>query len=998
MTAKGKRRNGLILSIVAILEVIAIAVVATSAWVENISAIKIWGDGVFENALYTTAKIGSGAGYSGDLDLSKYFRSSGGIHLGAASSANGKDVYFPITASEVGDTLDPYRKATVHDKNVNYYSYSFKVQSVTSKCNFFFFAVPTIEIDGVAVPSYTAGDTEEVMAEKHRIRNAVRIAISAGSAEPRVFSMDDFTENVVSSSSGNVSSSRVRAFSSFLTGTIGSESLFTIDQGQEKTVRVTMWLQDTERNGTTFAGKTISVSGLKLAAGLSTVTFKDYTSKYNVAGATTWKWATDPNYPMFVYDGSKSYSMSLSGTDEWKAQVLTSVLDDNTKTLYFCRCQTGTTTISNQNDSAVLQRWTATVADMQSASTTTYKAYGNANGATGRGTWGNVQEITLVSRHSALPTPTSGAEDSAAHVLLTSNVTSSVQSEMNYNEGMWRCYLPTNDSANVTFSFGNNTVNAGARGGSTQFFITSASTGYWAPPATVRVRYADGSSSTCGTIKVTGGVENSQDVDVTAGTNVTLIAVANEGYRFVGWSLNQNGSSPNLTSANQSVTAPAQEQTATYYAVFIKTYNISFKVVTDDDDTDTAGGTVNIDNGTAVASVTKTVDTGSTVTLTATANSGFTLSGIYDITDDQNEVDLGSSPATDTVTQDKEYVARFVSQPLASSYYLKGSFNEWQDDDQMYYVNNVSSSNKVYVTKELTPNTYSFKIHHYVSGTTDTWYTNSTTFGETFVDQNFNTTTGASETNANITIATTGYYTFVFDISSSGSEKLSVFYQRTETLPTTSNRHDELMFNTSTAVGSAWLWQRENSTDDISSISGAVYNTTKHELSNSNTIATLSLLGKQNTYVRPAAIGLQGTYTDGAGYPDNATKVTLDVDYDTSKTYTDNVFYTDADTSSNANWKVFDHIGGTVSLNVSRPRPSNMITLSTTNTVGTLKSGAKVNYYVKKGNDVYHVGKADSSTVTWMPMESGNYEVYVVITDKWGLETTVSEAVSVRVR
>ena len=75
-----------------------------------------------------------------------------------------------------------------------------------------------------------------------------------------------------------------------------------------------------------------------------------------------------------------------------------------------------------------------------------------------------------------------------------------------------------------------------------------------------------------------------------------------------------------------------------------------------------------------------------------------------------------------------------------------------------------------------------------------------------------------------------------------------------------------------------------------------------------------------------------------------------------------------------------------------------MITLSTTNTVGTLKSGAKVNYYVKKGNDVYHVGKADSSTVTWMPMESGNYEVYVVITDKWGLETTVSEAVSVRVR
>lgn len=116
-----EKRKSMILSIVALVEVLAIAIVSVSAWVETISTIKLdLNNGTIDNYVFTNANIGYGDSYDGNtIDLTKYFRQAGDVHLASATSANGTDIYFPTLAAN-GESSGAYRKATVNDKNVNY--------------------------------------------------------------------------------------------------------------------------------------------------------------------------------------------------------------------------------------------------------------------------------------------------------------------------------------------------------------------------------------------------------------------------------------------------------------------------------------------------------------------------------------------------------------------------------------------------------------------------------------------------------------------------------------------------------------------------------------------------------------------------------------------------------------------------------------------------------------------------------------------------------------
>ena len=143
-----EKRKSLILSIVALVEVLAIAIVSVSAWVETISTIKLdLNNGTIDNYVFTNANIGYGNGYDGKtIDLTKYFRQAGDVHLASATSANGTDVYFP-TLTANGEPSATYRKATVNDKNVNYIDFSFNVTAKGTKASFYFEKIPTIKVN-----------------------------------------------------------------------------------------------------------------------------------------------------------------------------------------------------------------------------------------------------------------------------------------------------------------------------------------------------------------------------------------------------------------------------------------------------------------------------------------------------------------------------------------------------------------------------------------------------------------------------------------------------------------------------------------------------------------------------------------------------------------------------------------------------------------------------------------------------------------------------------
>lgn len=291
-----KTRKGFILTMVALVEVLAISVVSVSAWVETISTITIKAeDAKIDNYVYTNADIGSGNGYSGKtIDLTKYFRAAGGVHLASASSADGENIFFPIKKSDVSDFgANSYRCADVNDKNVNYIDFSFNVKvDKTFNANhaeFYLDQVPKITIGGADVSG-----------------NLVRMAITDTDTQNTVVCGSEASnKNVVSKAEGNQTPETVRAFSDFVVNPESEPTeLFRVDKGSSKTINIKVWLQD-DKATTEYAGKTVSISDVKIV----TQNKKGNSTLFVVTSATTGYW--DPPATITVTAGTNGAGTAL---------------------------------------------------------------------------------------------------------------------------------------------------------------------------------------------------------------------------------------------------------------------------------------------------------------------------------------------------------------------------------------------------------------------------------------------------------------------------------------------------------------------------------------------------------------------------------------------------------------------------------------------------------------------------------------------------------------
>ena len=147
----------LAVSVVILLELLAFAFLAVHAWVETVSSIKIINangtKGTVDTYVYTDVTIG---GTSDTIDLGKYFKQAGDMHLAPASSADGVNMFFP----KAGDA-SLYRKGDTSDMNTSYLSATFRLKAVTN-ADFFFTNADDISVDDnirVSVTAYTEGTT-----------------------------------------------------------------------------------------------------------------------------------------------------------------------------------------------------------------------------------------------------------------------------------------------------------------------------------------------------------------------------------------------------------------------------------------------------------------------------------------------------------------------------------------------------------------------------------------------------------------------------------------------------------------------------------------------------------------------------------------------------------------------------------------------------------------------------------------------------------------------
>lgn len=678
-----KTRKGFILTMVALVEVLAISVVSVSAWVETISTITIKAEGAkIDNYVYTNADIGSGNGYSGKtIDLTKYFRAAGGVHLASASSADGENIFFPIKKSDVsGFGANSYRCADVNDKNVNYIDFSFNVKvDKTFNANhaeFYLDQVPKITIGGADVSE-----------------NLVRMAITDTDTQNTVVCGSEASnKNVVSKAEGNQTPETVRAFSDFVVVNPESEptELFRVDKGSSKTINIKVWLQD-DKATTEYAGKTVSISGVNI------VTQNKKGNKVYFVDRT-------------VNEDIKNWTKGVTFQQGDKTPV-TMKFNENSHT-YSCEYTpaAGDTIVKFTSGSVT---WSTDMKSLNSGDSMYYTAYGNHNSSNaGYGTWGEVIEISVSSK-TADVLPATGNVSSVYMVPDKNDTNSKVRMPFTNDKNKWVGYIAKEKANNMTFSFTNNgntyKIPAPNRGNSTHFVVTSATTGYWDPPATITVTAGtNGAGTALGEPKVSYDSLTSATISVTPGTKVQLIANPNKGFVLKNWVISGTSTVADGIGSDGSFT-PTASGNYNFTAVYVESLTFEAYVRTYDGASlseNTNGGSVEIKCGNQNSTVDSNDGThitlnavkGSTVTYYAKAKDGYVFDGWY------TDADCNSKPENSSdkyelanVEASKKLYAKFKVDTYTVKAYAQHGNNPPSGD-----AGNVSFDNNNYASEVTT--------------------------------------------------------------------------------------------------------------------------------------------------------------------------------------------------------------------------------------------------------------------------------------------------------
>lgn len=675
-----KTRKGFILTMVALVEVLAISVVSVSAWVETISTITIKAEGAkIDNYVYTNADIGSDNGYSGKtIDLTKYFRAAGGVHLASASSADGENIFFPIKKSDVSDFgANSYRCADVNDKNVNYIDFSFNVKvDKTFNANhaeFYLDQAPKITIGGADVSG-----------------NLVRMAITDTDTQKTVVcGYNAGSDNVVNTADGKEVPGKVQAFSDFV---VSSESipteLFRVERGSSKTINIKVWLQDDDA-ATTYAGKTVSITDVNI------VTQNKKGNKVYFVDRT-------------VNDAKKNWTNDVKFQQGSEAPV--AMKFDAKSHTYYCNYKTATDDTKVKFTSKGVT-WITDMKSLNSGESMYYTAYGNHNESNaGYGTWGEVIEIS-VSSNAADVLPNTGNVSSVYMVSDKNDNSSKVRMPFTNDRNKWVGYIAKEKADKMTFSFTNNNKNyeipAPNRGNSTLFVVTSATTGYWDPPATITVTAG---KNDAGDPKVSYDSLTSTTISVTPGTRVKLEANPKTGFVLKNWvisgtstvadGIDSNGYFTPTASGNYNFTADYAESMT--FEAYVRTYD--GRALTDS----TNGGKVKIVCGnqtptdeeyTDETHITLNAVKGCTVTYYAKANDGYVFDGWYTDADCNSKPENSSDKYELANVQDsKRLYAKFKVDTYTVEAYTQHGNNVPFDKAGKVSFDNINYQSKVTTT------------------------------------------------------------------------------------------------------------------------------------------------------------------------------------------------------------------------------------------------------------------------------------------------------------
>ena len=425
-------------------------------------------------------------------------------------------------------------------------------------------------------------------------------------------------KNVVSKAEGNQTPETVRAFSDFVVNPESEPTeLFRVDKGSSKTINIKVWLQD-DKATTEYAGKTVSISGVNIVTQNkkgNKVYFVDRTVNEDIKNWTkgvTFQQGDKTPVTMKFNEKSHTYSCEYTPAD-------------------------GKTEVKFTSGSVT---WSTDMKSLNSGESMYYTAYGDHNESNaGYGTWGEVIEISVSSK-TADVLPNTGNVSSVYMVPDKNDSYSKVRMPFTADKKNWVGYIAKEKADDMTFSFTNNNkkyeIPAPNRGNSTHFVVTSATTGYWDPPATITVTAG---KNDAGDPKVSYDSLKSTTISVTPGTKVKLEANPKTGFVLKNWVISGTSTVADGIGSDGSFT-PTASGNYNFTAVYVESLTFEAYVRTYDGASlseNTNGGSVEIKCGNQNSTVDSndgthiTLNTvkGSTVTYYAKAKDGYVFDGWY---------------------------------------------------------------------------------------------------------------------------------------------------------------------------------------------------------------------------------------------------------------------------------------------------------------------------------------------------------------------------------
>lgn len=751
-----KRMKNSVISIVILLEVIALLIVGTFAWVETVSSIKITNEAntvstIKNDTKYTDMMIGD---KTGTIDLLDYFEPSGDMHLAPASSADGKNLYFP--KANIGSNVI-YRKGNVSDKNTTYLSASFRLKADTN-ADFFFWKDSThsISVDDnirVSVTAYTEGENPEGTYDPTtgKLISNTKIYSNLGGGDAKVI---DNTNGTLPSSNNT----HVEKFSDHVKGKSSSARLFAVGANETKYVTINVWLQKKTDNSDLTSNMSVAqaINNLGITSSLTPrhVTLLP-TPTWDTGGATFYAWCWDaPNstesrlYKLNLDPETEHYYFDYNGT--FRKTVFVRAVPN-------CTVQEGVYSswpFSNSTASGTAGYWNQTVnisipndpVDPTFIIETINGGsqiddYGNTVTGLSTGSWHDPATVKVAyvtdqtSSWGTLEATSYVGTTTSSHVIESTNSSSDKHTDTVHAWPGKKLQLKATAKTNYAFVgwYDNPEGIDNSSGDNDKHLLSSSATYTPNAPSTASeityyakfketrtlniVRTLDGSTTTStasGTIKINDITTNSATVD--KGSSVSFSATAATGYTFQGFYTAATGGTE--------VTSPLDpiNTNTTYYARFTtNSYDVTANAYysTNGGSSYTAGatgGTVKAGSSSAGATSTASVKYKSSVTLTATPAAGYEFVGWYSAATGGTQLSTSTSYTyTLSTTGTKNVYARFIGETWSLKYGVSGA-SSWNSKDMTVSGNTISGSLTLTEGQD-----FSFQIVKTV-GSTNTWY------------------------------------------------------------------------------------------------------------------------------------------------------------------------------------------------------------------------------------------------------------------------------------